>query len=311
MPLTSLQKSAAQAIVNIFETGTPRGDYAAVTVLPGDTGHLTYGRAQTTLGSGNLHLLISAYCRAAHAALDDELRPYLPRLADRDTRLDRDEHLHRLLREAGADPVMQDAQDAFFDRLYWDPSDVAARELGLGDPLALAVIYDSRVHGSWPLIRDRVLSGRGRPGQIGHRRWVEHYVAERRSWLAGHSNQLLRRTVYRMDAFRALFAAGNWSLSVPFTVRGQEITRDVLGFGPVRVSAEDSGQRTLHLTDPRMTGADVRALQEALAARGWAINIDSEFGEGTQRCVRQFQDEMGLVADGIAGPATLAALGLA
>lgn len=311
MPLTSLQKSAAQAIVNIFETGSPRGDYAAVTLLPGDTGHLTYGRAQTTLGSGNLHLLISAYCRAAGAGLADELRPFLPSLADRDTSLDRDHRFHDLLREAGADPAMQEAQDAFFDRLYWTPAEVAARELGLGDPLAHAVIYDSKVHGSWLRIRDKVLAGHGRPSRIGHRRWVEDYVDERRSWLAGHSNRLLRRTVYRMDAFRSLFASGNWALELPFLVRGQEISREVLGMGPIRVTAEDDATRTLRLTEPRMTGVDVRALQEALAARGWAINIDSEFGEGTERCVRQFQDEMGLIADGVAGPATLSALDLA
>ena len=62
--LTSLQKKTVQAIVNIFETGRPYGDYGAVTVLKGDTGHLTYGRSQTTLGSGNLALLIHAYCDA-------------------------------------------------------------------------------------------------------------------------------------------------------------------------------------------------------------------------------------------------------
>lgn len=28
--------------------------------MPGDTGHLTYGRAQTTLASGNLYLLLKA-----------------------------------------------------------------------------------------------------------------------------------------------------------------------------------------------------------------------------------------------------------
>lgn len=56
--LTILQKKIAQSIVNIFETGEPLGDYGNVTVLNGDTGHLTYGRSQTTLASGNLALLL-------------------------------------------------------------------------------------------------------------------------------------------------------------------------------------------------------------------------------------------------------------
>ena len=59
--LTEVQKRVSQAIVNIFETGKPGGKYGKVTLLPGDPGHLTYGRSQTTLASGNLYLLIKAY----------------------------------------------------------------------------------------------------------------------------------------------------------------------------------------------------------------------------------------------------------
>jgi chitosanase len=66
--LSDLQKAAAQAIVNVFETGKTLGDYARVTLLSGDPGHLTYGRSQTTLGSGNLYLLIKAYCDMPGAA---------------------------------------------------------------------------------------------------------------------------------------------------------------------------------------------------------------------------------------------------
>ncbi|MCX5852459.1 MAG: hypothetical protein NT072_10480 [Deltaproteobacteria bacterium] len=48
--ISKIQKKTAQAIVNIFESGRPRGDYGCVTVMAGDTGHLTHGRNQTTLG---------------------------------------------------------------------------------------------------------------------------------------------------------------------------------------------------------------------------------------------------------------------
>lgn len=310
MGLTDLHKRTAQAIVNIFETGEPAGDYAAVTVLPGDTGHLTYGRAQTTLGSGNLHLLISAYCAAPGARLADALRPYLPRLRDIDLALDTDRDLHRLLAAAGADPVMRDVQDAFFDRLFWTPALLSAQALELADPLSVAVVYDSRVHGSWHRIRDRVNSARGTPAQVGARAWTRAYVDARRDWLAGHANHLLRRTVYRMDAFAGLMAEERWDLALPLTVRGRHIDESVLAGPPTRASAEDIAQRTMRLTDPPMTGSDVEALERELARRGWAINADGVFDAGTERCVRQFQEETGLVVDGIAGPATLGALGL-
>ncbi len=75
--LTEFQRRTAQAIVNIFETGSARGEYGQVTVLPDDTGHLTYGRAQTTLASGNLYLLVKAYVEAPSACLAVTLSEYL------------------------------------------------------------------------------------------------------------------------------------------------------------------------------------------------------------------------------------------
>ena len=48
--LTITQKKTAQAIINIFETGVVLGNYGQVTLIDGDTGHLTFGRSQTTLG---------------------------------------------------------------------------------------------------------------------------------------------------------------------------------------------------------------------------------------------------------------------
>lgn len=309
--LNERQKETAKAIVNIFETGSARGDYARVTLLAGDTGHLTYGRAQTTLGSGNLHLLIKSYCSAPAASHSRALQPYLPRLADIDLRLDTDWTFRNLLKEAGADPVMQETQDAFFDRVYWSPAATAAERLGLVEALSAAIVYDGVVHGSWNAMRDRTTARCGTPLKAGARKWTQAYVAERRAWLGGHSNSLLRKCVYRMDAFSALVAAGNWSLTLPMTVRGVRIDEDVLGLGsPVPVSAEDAATRTLRLTDPRMTGNDVRALQNALVKEGYALNCDGVFGESVEKAVKSFQRDFGVVDDGIVGPATRLMLGI-
>src|SRR5262245_18419428 len=117
--VSALQKKTTQSIVNIFETGSALGDYIQVTLLSGDPGHLTYGRSQTTLASGNLFLLIKAYCDAPDATFAEPLRTYKDRLAAADVSLDNDVTLRRLLREAGGDTVMRTTQDAFFDRVYW------------------------------------------------------------------------------------------------------------------------------------------------------------------------------------------------
>src|SRR4030042_3121406 len=110
--LTILQKKTAQAIVNIFETGKPLGDYGNVTVLKGDTGHLTYGRSQTTLASGNLALLLHAYCDA-NGLFSDSLKPFLSAFDRRDVKLDGNEKIKALLRQTGDDPVMKRIQDEF------------------------------------------------------------------------------------------------------------------------------------------------------------------------------------------------------
>ncbi|MDX1384511.1 MAG: chitosanase, partial [Thermoanaerobaculia bacterium] len=66
--LTELQVDTIHAVVNVFETSTVRGDYGKVTLIPGDTGQLTFGRSQTTLTSGGLHALVEAYCARPEAA---------------------------------------------------------------------------------------------------------------------------------------------------------------------------------------------------------------------------------------------------
>jgi chitosanase len=315
--LTELQKRTAQAIVNIFETGRVQGEYGQVTLLRNDTGHLTYGRAQTTLASGNLSLLIKAYTDSAGAQCAAQLRPYLSRLEDRDLRLDNDMAFRGLLREAGDDPVMHTTQDQFFDRVYWAPSESGANALGISTALGSAVVYDSHIHGSWTRMRDRTTARFGAATAMGERTWVARYVDVRREWLGGHANALLRRTVYRMDAFRQLIAAGNWDLRLPFRVRSLTVTEASLGAlqptpaspgAPTPAPAPSAEPRLLRLRRPFLQGDDVRALQQAVVRAGISTSVDGVFGPGTEQAVKQFQEQHDLTVDGIVGPATRAAL---
>jgi len=309
--LTQLQKKSAQAIVNLFETGAVRGDYAKVTIMPGDPGHLTYGRSQTTLASGNLYLLIKAYCSAPGAELATELGPYLGALEARDVNLDHDARLHRLLRDAGADRVMVEVQDGFFERVYWQPAQLAAQRLEITTPLGLTIVYDSWIHGSWARMRDRATERLGGPASIGERPWVEGYVAVRREWLAGHSNHLLRRTVYRMDAFTTLMWDGRWNLDLPFTCRGVVIDEPALGEGSdVRAHDDEDELPLLRLRSPMLRSSDVARLQAALNREGFDLIEDGAFGPATDAALRAFQAQQRLTVDGILGPASRAALAL-
>ena len=57
------------------------------------------------------------------------------------------------------------------------------------------------------------------------------------------------------------------------------------------------------------SGPEVQDLQQKLKDLGFDPNgVDGNFGPGTVKAVRTFQQSQGLTADGVAGPATLAAL---
>ncbi|HEY7667473.1 MAG TPA: peptidoglycan-binding protein [Actinomycetota bacterium] len=69
------------------------------------------------------------------------------------------------------------------------------------------------------------------------------------------------------------------------------------------------GDRVLYLRVPLFRGDDVRDLQRMLNALGFdAGREDGMFGVQTERAIREFQDNTGDAADGIAGPSTIRAL---
>lgn len=302
--LTDLQKKTVQAIVNIFETGKVLGEYSNVTSHSQDPGGLTYGRSQTTLNSGNLHLLIKDYCNAVNAQFAAQLNSYLPRLKNKDQGLNHDQNLHNILRQAGKDPVMQSVQDTFFDRIYWNPSVNSANNQGIQTALGVAVVYDSVIHGSWAKMRERTSEKFGTVANIGEQTWIKHYISVRRDWLASSTNSLLQKTVYRMDALQEIINSQNWDLVLPLTVRGLIINDETLNerfsFTP----------RLLRLQQPFMQGKDVVELQKALVKVGFQIAVDGIFGPATDQAIKQFQKDKGLIVDGIVGNQTRELLGL-
>lgn len=70
----------------------------------------------------------------------------------------------------------------------------------------------------------------------------------------------------------------------------------------------DKLPRLLRLSQPRMEGSDVERLQTALKKAGIAVDVDGEFGPGTDKAVKELQQQKKLIADGIVGPTTLSAI---
>lgn len=74
---------------------------------------------------------------------------------------------------------------------------------------------------------------------------------------------------------------------------------------PAPTPTDPSAKGWLHKGD---VGDSVRELQRLLTAAGFPTADDGSFGPATESSVKQYQDSRGLVNDGLAGPATMAAL---
>jgi len=298
--LTTTQKKTAEAILNIFETSEVRGDYGKVTLIPGDTGHLTFGRSQTTLGSGNLSVLLQRYCDAPGARFASRLASWLPQLAARDLQLDSDLKLHNLLRASADDPVMRDTQDSFFDECYWQPAVRRAGNEGIFSPLGVALVYDGFVHGAWKAMRDRTNQSAGSLVSLGEQKWLAAYVAVRHDWLAHNLRTDLRPTAYRMNAFQRLIDQGYWNLELPLLVRDQEISMASLVATPRGCyDGPQPGTRPLAVQTPMLRGLDVRLVQLGLSDRGVNVMADGIFGQTSSNLIRRYQAEHGLPVTGV------------
>ncbi|MEW6134394.1 MAG: peptidoglycan-binding protein [Bacteroidales bacterium] len=217
-------KRKIEKVVNVFETGTPEGRYDLLVVMndgPGGRPQITYGRSQTT-EFGNLRKLVKMYCdRAGQYA--QALLSWLDIIGKEP--LSDNTQFKKLLRDAARnDPVMRLVQDVFFEEVYFAPAQTFFESNGFTLPLALLVIYDSYIHsGRVPdFLRRRF--GEKVPSAGGNEKeWVTRYVDVRHQWLKYHSNEILRRTIYRTQCFKDQIAADNWMLSQPVRANGVEV----------------------------------------------------------------------------------------
>lgn len=226
MKLTAKQKDIIEQIVNVFETGSTQGNYAAIALFhdgPHGIKQVTYGRSQTT-EYGNLEELIQLYVDS-DGMDSDKLRPYIAKIGVKP--LVDDQVFLALLKDAGKnDPIMRKVQDDFFDKRYFQPAMKWAGNNGFTLPLSALVIYDSFIHsGSVPdFLRKRFAAKTPKNGGD-EKTWVSQYVKARNDWLATASNPVLHPTVYRTQCFKNEIARNNWDLSqLPINAHGVKVS---------------------------------------------------------------------------------------
>lgn len=220
----------ALAIVNIFETGTPFGNFSTVAVLNDGAG-ISYGISQFTHRSGALAAVVERYLELDGEAGGFVLQNALPNLRRTEPFVIRgyskDERVKKALKAAAVTREMRVAQlQVAFER-YSQPAGRECERLGFVLPLSVAVVCDSMIHGSYKKIRDRVRVTASAVPEIGtpkgatlryEKAWITAYVRERDRWLA--SIPRLNATRYRTRFFLNQIMLGSWDLKLPLNVNG-------------------------------------------------------------------------------------------
>lgn len=220
MTYTENDKLKALAIVHVFETSRPFGDHAACVVLDDGAG-ISYGINQFTHRSGSLAAVVEKYLHARGVVGAAVMLENLALLRNRSpvavAKLSANETLKIALRAAAVTSEMRWAQEQTAFELYLKPALDLCKKYGFAEPLSLAVIYDSVVHGSFFRVARGV--------DVIHRserEWITAYVRRRDAWFASYPR--LAKTRYRPRFFLDQIAIANWALNTPFTVHGIRLT---------------------------------------------------------------------------------------
>lgn len=223
--LTSKDRDIIRRWVNSVETGSPEGNYSKVSRFydgPGGKRQITYGRSQTTEAGGNLGELIDNYLAAGGKV--KSLKRYHSRRRygwAGNTAFAKD------LEKAGKEKIMQQAQDDFFDKKYFQRAYDWGKQRGFVNPYSYLVLFDSFIHsGSIPMF----LRKRFAASPSDEKSWITQYVNTRHKWLANwgdgrsQKSRLLRTSSYRTRGLKQLLDADNWNLEKrPIIVNGIKV----------------------------------------------------------------------------------------
>ena len=130
-----------------------------------------------------------------------------------------------LLKRAGSDPVMQEAQDTIFAAETWDPAQRWFDENGFTLPLSMLVIADSFLQSGSMLQFLRNRFREGPPAKGGREKvFITDYTYVRNNWLSGHPNRAIHNSAYRTRCYLAQINSENWNLdSLPIVMNGVRV----------------------------------------------------------------------------------------
>lgn len=288
------------AITSVFESGSAAGDPSAYQTA--DAGIISYGKHQAALASGALYRVVQRYIACSRSQTSRELeREFAPRIAARDASLRGDRRLRRLLREAAAEPEMEQAQDDVFETDYYQPSVTLARRHNVGTPLGLACVYDTMVQGGLSQLLSQVTEQLGGVvGEMGHAglivesAWLTQFLALREQRLmrlaessAAAGDQLsanaLRTSTFRVREYRKLLEGNNLALVGELRIRNVRVP-GIDREARHSIAPEDSMDSNARFVADVTIPDDTLMIPGQTFAKSWRVlnNGSTSWGEGFQ-----------------------------
>lgn len=180
-------------LVSSFES---KGNYGLVnTNLKGG---IAYGVLQLLSTHGGVGRLLKAYSQAGGkyaaqlAAFGDPKNPHVAK----------NPAFQKLLKQAGNDPIMQNAQREIFSKEYLRPALKFGREVGLKNPASYAVLFDSFIHyGKKRWLKRKIKRWVKRYGEVGglkrYTQWMERQLRKRYSRTSGPQSIQVKYNTWR------------------------------------------------------------------------------------------------------------------
>jgi chitosanase len=239
------EKEMIDTLTGIFEGG----NYCTIADNPADLrGGLSYGKHQVCEIQGTLIALLKDYVArvdaplpdpAIVAALNEHIALFNASGARYGGTTEQRTSFKQVLNNACHDPAMQETQDEFFERGYFDPAMQHASEFGIETTLGKSIFYDIAIQaGANRLSFYRLALNRWNaehPGTVAtacapkdaagpDEKTFLNYVGEaRRAEMLRSSSAAYKASVYRPNEFDTLLGAGNMGLTGDFTFRGCSI----------------------------------------------------------------------------------------
>ena len=219
------QRHRADALISIFENGTPKIQYGYAENIRDGRG-ITAGRAGFTTATGDALEVVQRYASLKPQSPLAKYLPVLTKLAQQKSGLTSGlAGFASAWKKAAQDPTFRTVQDQVTNELYFDPAMRKADSMGLKTALGRTILFDTIVQhgeGDDPDSLDALVSAtnqqmHGTPAEgMAEAAWLKTFLTVRRNNLLHPHNpetqEVWAKSVGRVDVFLDLLKAGNFDL---------------------------------------------------------------------------------------------------